>query len=182
MFLLIARLVRDKGVREFAEAAARVKASFPDAVFRVVGFFEDHPRAITCGEMARWVSGGAIEFPGFADDVRPLLEQCTVYCLPSYHEGTPRTVLEAMATGRAVITTDAPGCRETVQDGENGVLFDVGDAEALAEKLRWILGGGALSLDAAGIRESARERSASYVKERLYTLYAKWPFNPSSPA
>ena len=131
-FLLIARLLGDKGVREYAEAAQRVKAEHPEAVFRLVGWIDENPDAVTRQELDQWVDSGLFEFLGKLDDVRPAISDCTVYVLPSYREGTPRTVLEAMAMGRAVITTDAPGCRETVVDGDNGFLVPVKDVDALA--------------------------------------------------
>jgi glycosyltransferase involved in cell wall biosynthesis len=132
VFLLVARLVHEKGVADFARAARLVKARYPGARFQVAGFFDDHPRAIGRDEMAAWTADGVIEYLGPTDDVRPLMRQCAAYCLPSYREGTPRTVLEAMATGRAIITTDTPGCRETVDDGINGLLVPVRDPAALA--------------------------------------------------
>ena len=135
VFLLIARLVREKGVADFAAAARMVKARHPGARFQVAGFFDDHPRGIKRTQMDEWVTSGAVEYLGPVDDVRPLLRDCSVYCLPSYREGTPRTVLEAMATGRAVITTDTPGCRETVVDVDNGFLVPVRDPEALARAM-----------------------------------------------
>jgi glycosyltransferase involved in cell wall biosynthesis len=135
VFLLIARLIKDKGIEEFAAAARSVKTRFPEAIFRVVGFFEDHPRAISPQQMETWASEGHLDFLGFQDDVRPSLKDCTVYCLPSYSEGTPRTVLEAMAMGRPIITTDAPGCRETVIDGDNGFLVPVRDSAGLASAM-----------------------------------------------
>lgn len=131
-FLLIARLLGDKGVREYAQAAQKIKSKYPDAVFRLVGWIDDNPDAISRHELDEWVSTGAIEFLGKLADVRPAVSDCNVYVLPSYREGTPRTVLEAMAMGRPVITTDAPGCRETVTDGENGFLVPVKAVDELA--------------------------------------------------
>lgn len=131
-FLLIARLLGDKGIREYAEAARSVKAEHPEIVFRLVGWIDDNPDAIGQSELDQWVNSGHLEFLGKLDDVRPAISNCTVYVLPSYREGTPRTVLEAMSMGRAVITTDAPGCRETVVDGYNGLLVPVKDVDALA--------------------------------------------------
>ena len=119
VFLMIARLLSDKGVREYAEAAAKVRDAWPNARFRLAGWIDDHPDAISEQELESWIEGGNIEFLGYLDDVRPAIEAATVYVLPSYREGTPRTVLEAMAMGRPIITTDAPGCRETVVAGEN---------------------------------------------------------------
>lgn len=134
-FLLIARLLGDKGVREYAEAARRVKAQYPDAVFRLVGWIDDNPDAIAQHELNEWVNSGTLEFLGKLSDVRPAIAGCNVYVLPSYREGTPRTVLEAMAMGRPVITTDAPGCRETVTDGDNGFLVPVEAVDELAEAM-----------------------------------------------
>lgn len=135
VFLLIARLLRDKGIVEYAEAARRLRARHPEAVFRLLGPADGNPAAIAPAELASWQAEGVIEYLGEAADVRPHLHASTVYVLPSYREGTPRTVLEAMATGRAIVTTDAPGCRETVIAGENGFLVPVGDPGALAEAM-----------------------------------------------
>lgn len=131
-FLLIARLLGDKGVREYAQAARKVKAQYPDAVFQLVGWIDDNPDAISQQELDEWVNTGTVEFLGKLADVRPAIADCNVYVLPSYREGTPRTVLEAMAMGRPVITTDAPGCRETVTDGDNGFLVPVQAVDELA--------------------------------------------------
>ncbi|KFN51437.1 glycosyltransferase family 4 protein [Arenimonas composti] len=131
VFLLIARLLVAKGVREYAAAAARVRARHPQARFRLAGWIDDNPDAIAAGELEAWIAAGTLEFLGRLDDVRGAVADCTVYVLPSYREGTPRTVLEAMAMGRPVITTDAPGCRETVIDGENGVLVALRSVDAL---------------------------------------------------
>ncbi|WP_421710973.1 glycosyltransferase family 4 protein [Alcanivorax sp.] len=134
-FLLIARLLGDKGVREYAQAAALVKQCYPEVVFRLVGWIDDNPDAIGQAELDAWITAGTIDFLGKLSDVRPAIRDSSVYVLPSYREGTPRTVLEAMAMGRAVVTTDAPGCRETVVEGDNGFLVPVQDASALAESM-----------------------------------------------
>lgn len=134
-FLMIARYLRDKGIREYGAAAARLKAEFPEVPVRLAGWLDEAPDAIGQSELDSIVAGG-VEDLGRLDDVRPAIGRASVYVLPSYREGTPRTVLEAMAMGRAVITTDAPGCRSTVADGENGVLVPVGDSGALFEAMR----------------------------------------------
>lgn len=138
-FLLIARLLGAKGVREYAEAAARVRERHPGVPCRLVGWIDDNPDAIAERELAAWTAHGQIEYLGQMDDVRPAIADAAVYVLPSYREGTPRTVLEAMAMGRPVITTDAPGCRETVTPGKNGLLVPVKDAKALAEAMEWFI-------------------------------------------
>lgn len=138
-FLMIARLLGDKGVREYVEAARRIKVQNPYIVFRLVGWIDENPDAIEQKELDNWISEGCIEFLGRLTDVRPAIMDCSVYVLPSYREGTPRTVLEAMAMGRPIITTDAPGCRETVVDSDNGFLVPVKSVEALeAAMLRFI--------------------------------------------
>lgn len=139
VFLLVGRLLADKGVREFASAAAQLKTEFPQARFQLVGWIDSNPSAISQQELDTWVASGHIEYLGRLSDVRPALQQCSVYVLPSYREGTPRSVLEAMAMGRPVITTDAPGCRETVRHGHNGLLVPVADAAALTLAMRQLL-------------------------------------------
>jgi glycosyltransferase involved in cell wall biosynthesis len=135
-FLLIARLLRDKGIVEYVEAARRVRAQYPNARFRLLGPPDPNPSGLSAEQVERWHAEGAIEYLGEAADVRPHLRASTVYVLPSYREGMPRTVLEAMATGRAIITTDAPGCRDTVIEGANGFLVPPRDADALAAAMR----------------------------------------------
>jgi glycosyltransferase involved in cell wall biosynthesis len=132
VFLLIARLLGDKGVREYVAAAAEVQKHYPSAVFRLVGYLDDNPDSVHQDEVTQWQLDGIIEYLGRMEDVRPAIANCSVYVLPSYREGTSRTVLEAMAMGRAVITTDAPGCRETVVDGDNGFLVPVKAVNELA--------------------------------------------------
>lgn len=134
-FLLIARLLGDKGVREFVGAARQVKAVHPQAQFTVVGWIDSNPDAIQQHELDEWVAAETIHFMGRLSDVRPAIAACSVYVLPSYREGTPRTVLEAMAMGRAIITTDAPGCRETVVNGDNGLLVPVKSVDELAQAM-----------------------------------------------
>lgn len=134
-FLLIARLIKDKGIVEYVEAARLVKCRYPAVQFSLLGPLDSNPNAISASQISEWEAEGAIIYLGEAADVRPAIAACSVYVLPSYAEGTPRTVLEAMSMGRAVITTDAPGCRETVVDGVNGILVPTKDAAALAQAM-----------------------------------------------
>lgn len=138
-FLLIARLLGDKGVREYAAAARKIKQEYPEAIFRLVGNIDSNPDAIKQVELDFWVDEGIVEYLGRLDDVRPAIADSSVIVLPSYREGTPRSVLEGMAMGRAVITTDAPGCRETVKEGYNGFLVPVKSADQLAQAMRRFL-------------------------------------------
>lgn len=139
VFLLIARLLGDKGVREYAEAARLVKQKYPQVQFDLVGWIDENPDAISQQELDSWINEGVVNYKGKLSDVRPAIASSSVYVLPSYREGTPRTVLEAMAMGRAVITTDAPGCRETVTDGVNGRLVPVKSVQELADAMLELL-------------------------------------------
>jgi glycosyltransferase involved in cell wall biosynthesis len=132
VFLMIARLLKAKGVREYAAAATALLSQYPQVRCRLVGWIDQGPDAISERELDGWVQSGAIDYVGKLADVRPELEAASVFVLPSYREGTPRTVLEAMSVGRPIITTDAPGCRQTVKDGSNGYLVPVQDSVALA--------------------------------------------------
>ena len=131
-FLMVGRLIQDKGVREFVAAAETVKARRPDIEFRLVGPTDPSPNGVTAEEIDRWKSVGAVDYAGPVLDVRPEIAACHVLVLPSYAEGLPRSTLEAMAAGRAVITTDAPGCADTVKNGETGWVVPVRDAAAIA--------------------------------------------------
>lgn len=130
-FTLIARLLREKGVREFAAAARKVKARYPETRFLLIGPLDENPGAIGEEEVRAWVEEGLLEWVPWTDDVRPYLRETSVYVLPSYREGVPRSTQEAMAMARPVITTDVPGCRETVVPGVNGFLVPARDISAL---------------------------------------------------
>lgn len=132
-FLLAARLLAEKGVREFVEAARRVRAVHPSARFILLGDIDENPGSVRREELHAWQDEGVVEWPGHVGDVRPLIAQASVFVLPSYYrEGVPRSIQEAMAMGRPVITTDTPGCRDTVVHGANGWLVPVRDPAALA--------------------------------------------------
>ena len=138
-FLLIARLLGEKGIREYVEAAAIVRARHPATEFHLVGPADPSPDGIPLPEVEGWHAAGTIRYHGEAKDVRPFIAESHIYVLPSYHEGMPRTVLEAMAMGRPILTTDVPGCRETVVQAENGWLVPKADAKALAERMIWFI-------------------------------------------
>jgi glycosyltransferase involved in cell wall biosynthesis len=133
-FLMIARLLKDKGIREFADAAKRLKGEFPNVSIALVGGFHPSPDSLRREDLDELIRCG-IDYKGHLDDVRSAIRECSVYVLPSYREGTPRSVLEAMAMGRAIITTDAPGCRETVIPELNGLLVRPRDAKSLFEAM-----------------------------------------------
>lgn len=139
VFLMVARLLADKGVREFVAAAKSLRIEFPMARCALLGPFDSNPSAIFPAEVEAWAREGVVEYWGETCNVRPYLALATVFVLPSYREGMPRSVLEAMAMGRPIITTDAPGSRDTVCKGENGFLVPVGDAVSLAAAMRRFL-------------------------------------------
>ena len=134
-FLFIGRLIKDKGVCEYLEACRFIKNKYRDVRCYLVGPFDSNPSALRREELQKYIDEGVIEYFGEQEDVRPYLKKCRVFLLPSYREGTPKAILEAMATGRAIITTDAPGCKETVTDGLNGYLVPIKNVAALVEKM-----------------------------------------------
>ena len=141
VFLMIARLIFAKGVLEYIAAARILKQERCPAKFRLLGAFDDHPTAVDPHAISAADSAGIIEYCGTTDDVRPYIRDADVFVLPSYYrEGTPRSSLEAMAMGKPIITTDSPGCRETVVHHCNGLLVPVRDPLALAEAMRQLVG------------------------------------------
>lgn len=135
---MTARLVWSKGVREYIEAAEIVKKKYPNAVFYLVGGLDTNDESLKKEELDELVQRGIIKYCGFQKDVRPYLERCSIFVLPSYHEGKGKSIQEAMAVGRPVITTTAPGCSETVIDGYNGYKVPVKDGKAIAEKIIYL--------------------------------------------
>jgi glycosyltransferase involved in cell wall biosynthesis len=135
-FLMIARMLWDKGVNEFVQAAKAVKAHHPDIKFALLGFLDvKNPSAVSRVQMDEWVAQGAVSYWGESDDVRIQMEQANVIVLPSYREGTPRTMLEAAAMGKPVITTNVVGCKDVVEDGVTGFLCKARDSNDLATKI-----------------------------------------------
>lgn len=135
IFLMIARLLGEKGVREYVEASRLIRKIHPSVQCFLVGWIDSSPDTIKQSELDNWIAFGNITYLGQLSDVRPAIASSSVYVLPSYREGTPRTVIEAMAMGRAIITTDAPGCRETVVADYNGFLIPVKSSDALLQAM-----------------------------------------------
>jgi glycosyltransferase involved in cell wall biosynthesis len=160
-FLMVARILYDKGVGEYILAAARLKRVFPGVDAVLAGPLDSNPGAITETELAGLLSGSGVRYVGAvaAPDIRSLIAACHVFVLPSYREGTPRTVLEAMAVGRPIVTTDVPGCRETVREAFNGYLVPARSAEKLEEAMRRFLSDPALI-------ETMGENSLRLVREK----------------
>jgi glycosyltransferase involved in cell wall biosynthesis len=141
-FLYLGRFLRDKGVADFAEAARALHALRMDTNrFRcqIAGCIDENPSSVTESDIQHWAKSGTVENLGRLEDPRPALAACSVLVLPSHGEGMPMAVLEAMATGRAIITSEAPGCRETIIDGESGILVPPGSPAALAVAMEQFL-------------------------------------------
>lgn len=136
-FLMVARIIRDKGVIEYLEACRTIKQKYPFIECMLVGSFDSNPSALKKEELEPYLP--YIKYYGEQADVVPFIQKCTTFVLPSYHEGLPKSVLEAMSMGRAIITTNAPGCRETVVEGENGFLIPIKNATRLAERMEYIV-------------------------------------------
>ena len=176
-FVLIGRLLWDKGVGEYIEAARMLRMRYPHARFQLLGpVGVDNPSAIAQADIDGWTREGVIEYLGEAHDVRPVIANADCVVLPSYREGVPRTLMEASAMGRPIVATDVPGCREVVQDGVTGLLCEVKNAQSLAAKLAQIV-----EMDASARREMGlrgREKVAAEFDEALVieryreTLYA----------
>lgn len=138
-FFMLSRVMYSKGVIEYIEAARRVKKNNQDVKFVLLGAIENLQDSLSIEELQPYINDGSIEYFGETNDVSRYYNQCSVYVLPSYREGTPRTVLEAMAMGRPIITTSTPGCRETVVDEYNGFLIPAKNIDALVEKMEWFI-------------------------------------------
>ena len=135
-FLLIGRLLREKGIYDYIAAARIVKHRNHEIRFVLLGNVDANPGSIAESEVRAWVAEGIIEWPGHVQDVREWIAAASVFVLPSYREGLPRSTQEVMAMARAVITTDVPGCRETVEHGVNGFIVPVRDPLALAAAMQ----------------------------------------------
>lgn len=140
-FIFIARLLAEKGIFEYIEAAKLVKQRYPNIRFKIIGGLDtENPYGLTQQELDDVISSAVVEYSGFVTDVAKRIQDTAVFVLPSYYrEGVPRSTQEAMAIGRPVITTDVPGCRETVVDGVNGFLVPKWNAKALAEKMCYFI-------------------------------------------
>jgi glycosyltransferase involved in cell wall biosynthesis len=171
VFLLVGRLLRDKGVNEFVEAARLVRAKIPQARFQLLGPIDEGNRtAISRTQLDSWVAEGVVEYLGTTDDVRPFIAGSSAVVLPSYREGLPRSLLEAAAMARPLIATNAPGCRDVVEDGANGYFCAVRDSASLADAM---LRFADLSLERRlAMGESARRKvQERFNEERVVDTY-----------
>ena len=173
-FLLIARLLRDKGVVEYVEAARQIRVQHPNTKFHLLGEAAPaNPTAIAPAALKEWIDEGIVKHLGAVNDVRPYIEASDCVVLPSYREGTPRTLLEAAAMARPILTTDVPGCREVVDDGKNGFLCPARDADALASAMVRMISVGPQArekMGEAGREKVEREFDQSLVIDRYLSM------------
>ncbi len=166
-FLMVARLLREKGVYEYAAAAALVKRKYPKVDFVLLGGLDENPGAISVKQVTDWHESGVLSWHGHVP-VADFLAKTSVFVLPSYREGVPVSTMEAMAMGRPILTTDVPGCRETVSQGVNGFMVEPRNVTALADKMAWMIEhASCLPAMGAASREMAEE------KFNVHTINAK---------
>ncbi len=160
-FLMVSRMLKTKGVQEYLEAARIVKMKYPETKFLYVGSTENMSSYVKKEEVDKYINAGIIEYCEQTEDVPSMIMKSTVFVLPSYYrEGIPRTLLEALAMARPIITTDSIGCRETVKDGKNGFLIPVRNVNALEEKMIYMI-------EHREELEKMAEESYEYCKERF---------------
>jgi glycosyltransferase involved in cell wall biosynthesis len=170
-FLFVGRLLRDKGLVEYAEAARLLKARWPQVKFAILGFAgSDNRSAVPIAEVKRWEAEGAIDYLGETEDVRPSIAEADCVVLPSYREGLPRTLLEASAMARPMVATDVPGCREIVRDGDTGFLCAARSAESLADAMESMLRLSPNERAAMGVR-ARRTVELQFDQERVAAAY-----------
>ena len=175
-FLMVARLLRDKGLYEFVQAASMVQRDFPRVQFRLLCRRDErNPTVVSQADIDQWQTSGLVTWLSEIADVRPVIAQADVVVLPSYREGTPRALLEAAAMGKPLITTDTVGCREVVQEGVNGLLVPVKDAPALARAMVRMLSDPAMRerMGKAGRKKMEREFDEHIVLDKILQAYTE---------
>ena len=175
VFILVARLLRDKGVKDFVRAARILKSQRIPVECRILGFLDDtHKNSIDAKDLEAWVDEGIIDYFGSTNDVRPYLRDADCVVLPSkYREGVPRSLLEGAAMGRGLITTDMPGCRDTIDAGVSGIVVEPGNPIQLANAMRDFAMIGPIGRRVVG--QQAREKvEREFDEELVLTAYMSW--------
>jgi len=152
IFLMVSRLLVDKGVREYVESARIVKLKYPNVIFKLIGESDHNPSSISIGELNDWIKNDYIKYSKYSNNISKELDKCRFFVLPSYREGMPRSVLEALAKGRPIITTNTAGCKETVIDGYNGHLVPIQNSKSLANAMIKLLACDNSKIDILGDR------------------------------
>lgn len=172
--VLIARMLRDKGVGEFVESARQLKPRFPEVRFLLVGSPDlGNPTSFSISDLNSWQREECVEWIGHSSEVANILKQSHIVCLPSYREGLPKSLIEAASVGRPIVTTDVPGCREVVTDGENGFLVPPRDSVALADAIQKLLINPRMrkAMGAAGRKRAIEEFSSAVIIRQTLDLY-----------
>jgi glycosyltransferase involved in cell wall biosynthesis len=170
-FLLVGRLLWDKGVGEYVEAARLVRKVHPETVFQMLGPIGSINRtAVPSDEIERWWAEGVVDYLGSSDDVRMAMEQADCIVLPSYREGLPRSLLEGSAMGKPLIATDVPGCRDVIADGETGYLCEARSARSLAVAMMKMLDTPAVERSSMGARGRLKVEK-EYCETRVISKY-----------
>ena len=166
LFLLIARLIWDKGIKEYVDAARYIKSLNINVRFQILGFLDvDNRTAVPRSDIDLWVEEGVIQYLGETNDVRSFINNSDCIVLPSYREGTPKTLLEASAMGKPIIATNVEGCRDVVDDGESGYLCNVRDAYDLAKKMKVMLDMDSKAIEKMGLK--GRKKMEKEFDERI---------------
>ena len=166
VFLLIARMMRDKGIEEFVEAARKIKKSYKNVSFQLLGYIDIKSKvAISVNDIKSWENEGIIEYLGHTEDVRPFIAMADCVVLPSYREGTPRSLLEAASMGKPIIATNVAGCKEVVDDGINGYPRDAYNSDDLAHKMQHILALDSISIEKMGM--ASRKKMENEFDEKI---------------
>ncbi len=174
--VLPSRMIWDKGIREFVDAATAIKEEGIPARFALVGNNDPgNPTCIPFEQLTKWQKEGNVEWWGWQDDIPTVISMSHIVCLPSYREGLPKILIEAASCGRPIVTTDVPGCREAVTDGENGYLVPAKDPEALKEALVKLIKDEdkRIEMGNASREKALRCFSNEIVNERIYSIYQK---------
>ncbi|HUU39523.1 MAG TPA: glycosyltransferase family 4 protein [Desulfatiglandales bacterium] len=175
-FLMVSRLLKDKGVYEFVEAARLVKEHYPKSRFQLLGRRDvRNPNVVPESDLKSWDNQGLVSWSGEVSDVRPIIAKSDVVVLPSYREGIPRALLEAAAMAKPIITTDAVGCREVVDDGINGLLVPVKDSSSLARAMERMINNPEMRkrMGKAGRKKVEREFDEKIVIQKILEVYDK---------
>lgn len=173
--VLPARLLGDKGVREFVAAAGRLREDGVLARFALVGDLDPNPASVQAAELTAWQADGVVEWWGYRADMPAVFASAHVVCLPSYREGLPKALIEAAASGRAVVTTDVPGCRDAIEPGVTGLLVPARTVQPLADALRSLLTDPArrAAMGAAGRQLAERVFGVERVVEATLAIYER---------
>ena len=176
LVILPARMLWDKGVAEFVRVAGRINARYIEARFVLVGDIDSHnPASITQSQVDRWVQQGAVEHWSRRDDMDQIYQQASIVCLPSYHEGLPKVLLEAASCARPTVAFNIPGCREVVRDGINGFLVSFGDEVALEKAIVTLISDRSLcvKMGAKGREIVEQEFSSEIINMQTFAIWNK---------